>query len=238
MANQYVPAAKLTKMAQVHSSTLRGWAERGIIECKRMPGGKRLYNKLQFEQLVSDSHGPGQPGARASVIYTRVSSQHQKADLERQVQDLKQAYPNHQVVQDVGSGLNWKRRGLLSLLEQCHQGNVQEVVVAYRDRLCRFGLELLEWIFHKYDVRLVVHSKDESTSSPSQELAEDLLAVSNFFVARNNGQRAGQKRRERKTKKQGQNHPTKDKDPDTRNTGLQESQALYADNSSPAPALV
>jgi predicted site-specific integrase-resolvase len=189
--SRYVTAAEVRKVLQIHSSTLRGWAEQGKLDCKRMPGGKRLYNQQQLSQLVG--HECEVP-ARAKIVYARVSSQHQKADLDRQIQDLQQAYPNHEVVKDIASGLNWKRPGLLSLLERVCSDSVEEVVVAYRDRLCRFGLELLEWLFSKHQVRLVVHSKMETTPDPSRELAEDLLAVANFFVAKNNGKRAGEKR--------------------------------------------
>lgn len=195
---RYVPAAQIRELFQVHSSTLRGWAEAGRIECRRLPGGKRLYSKQQLEQLIGGSTSV----KRSKFIYARVSSHHQKADLERQIQDLQQAYPNHQLVKDVASGLNWKRPGLLSLLERVSAGTVSEVVVAYRDRLCRFGLELVEWIFSKHGVRLIVHNKMETAPNPTTELADYLLAVANFFVARNNGQRAGQKRRARSEAKQ------------------------------------
>lgn len=197
---QYVPAAEINKVFQVHSSTLRGWAENGTIEYRRMPGGKRLYNKQQFLQLIGSSNID--TTTRTKIIYARVSSQHQKADLERQIQDLKQAYPDHEIIKDIGSGLNWKRPGMCSLLERVYSSSIEEVVVAHRDRLCRFGLELVEWIFKKHDVKLVVQDKVETCSNPTNELAEDLLAVANFFVAKNNGKRAAEKRRNRIKKKQ------------------------------------
>ncbi len=196
---RYVPAAEINKVFQVHASTLRGWAEAGTLDYKRLPGGKRLYNQQQLLQLIGASTTSA---TRARIIYARVSSQHQKADLERQIQDLQQAYPHHQIIKDIASGLNWKRPGLLSLLERVSSGAVEEIVVAYRDRLCRFGLELLEWIFSKYEVRLVVHNQVETPPDPTAELAEDLLAIANYFVAKNNGKRAGEKRRARQKKKQ------------------------------------
>lgn len=188
----YVTAAQVRQVAQIHSSTLRNWSEAGILDCIRLPGGKRLYNKQQLELKLFGSTAKERP--KTKVVYARVSSQHQKADLERQIQDLQEAYPEHEVLKDIASGLNWKRPGLCSLLERCYEGSIEEVVVAYRDRLCRFGLELLEWIFKKHKVRFVVHNKVETPPNPSTELAEDLLAVSNFFVAKNNGKRAAEKR--------------------------------------------
>lgn len=197
---RYVTAAEIRQVLYIHSSTLRKWAEKGKLECKRMPGGKRLYNKQEVFQLLG-CDTPVVEATKERIIYARVSSQHQKADLERQIQDLQQAYPNHTVVRDIASGLNWKRPGLLSLLERVYSGTVAEIVVAYRDRLCRFGLELLEWIFNKYRVRLTIHHQVETPVDFTTELADDLLAVANYFVAKNNGKRAGEKRRTRQERK-------------------------------------
>jgi putative resolvase len=190
---RYVPAAEINKVFQVHSATLRGSTESGKLDHRRMPGGKRMYNYQQFVKLIG-AQCDTPTNKRACIIYARVSSPHQKADLERQTEDLQQAYPDHEVVKDVASGLNWKRPGLLSILERASKGAIEQIVVAYRDRLCRFGLELLEWIFRKFEVRLLVHNKMETTPDPTSELAEDLLAIANYFVAKNNGKRAGEKR--------------------------------------------
>lgn len=87
----------------------------------------------------------------------------------------------------------------MSILEQVYDGIVEEVVVAYKDRLCRFGFELVEWIFKKSGTKLVVLSQTErNEENDSRELAEDLLAITTVFVARNNGLRAGQNRKRRK----------------------------------------
>jgi predicted site-specific integrase-resolvase len=109
-------------------------------------------------------------------------------------------YPDARIIKDIGSGLNWKRPGLGSLLEQVHQGNVKEVVVTYKDRLCRFGSEILEWIFKKSNVKLLVLSSSSDQKDITRELSDDLLAITTVFVARNNGLRAGHFRRERKAK--------------------------------------
>ena len=79
---------------------------------------------------------------KKGIIYARVSSSHQKAagDLQRQIDDLKAVYPEHEIISDVGSGLNFKRIGFKTLLERVHKGTVSEVVVRHKDRLCRYGL--------------------------------------------------------------------------------------------------
>lgn len=140
---------------------------------------------------------------RLVVLYARVSSSKQKeaGDLQRQVDLLKQKWPSHhKVITDVASGLNFKRKGLLALLELVESHRVLHVVVTYRDRLARFGVELIERTIRRHGATLnvVSHNPDsDSTQDDQSELAEDLLAVCNFFVARNNGRRAAALRRGR-----------------------------------------
>jgi predicted site-specific integrase-resolvase len=143
---------------------------------------------------------------KTKIIYARVSSNHQKEDLQRQIHDLQAAYPDHELISDIGSGLNYHRKGFQRLLERVHEGAVDEVVVTHKDRLCRYGIELLEWLFTKTGTKLVVHCQDYQESDPSRELADDLLSVCNFFVARNNGRRASdnRKRRRRQQEEEGQ----------------------------------
>jgi predicted site-specific integrase-resolvase len=90
------------------------------------------------------------------------------------------------LVTDVGSGINWKRKGLKTILEQAMQGNISEVVVAQRDRLCRFAFELLEWVLRTNKVKLVVLD-EEKGSSTEQELAEDILSIIHVYSCRKMG---------------------------------------------------
>jgi predicted site-specific integrase-resolvase len=200
---KYATAANIRCEVDINAATLRNWAIAGKLEFIQTPSGKRLYHREQAMQLV---------GVKSSNIivkrrlaYARVSSHHQQKDLERQIEYLQQECPDYEIVSDIASGLNWKRRGFLSILDNAHNELVQEVVVTHRDRLCRFGFELIEWLFEKYKVKLVVLSalseKQGETSGSCEstgaynELAEDLLAVTNFFVARNNGLRSAHNRR-------------------------------------------
>jgi predicted site-specific integrase-resolvase len=164
-------------------------------------GGIRKGNRLYCIQDVYKAFGViSKPVEKITICYARVSSSHQKEDLDRQVELLTKKYPSGKLYKDVGSGLNWKRSGLLSVLELVNQGVVDQIVVSYKDRLCRFGCELLEWIFEKNNVKLLVLNKNCDTNNPSEELAEDLLAITTVFVARNNGIRSGKYRRGRSKK--------------------------------------
>ena len=177
-----MPEYVTTKIAKAHygvsSSTLRRWMDTNKIEAIRSPGGQRLYHL----ELKSDPSI-----AKASVIYVRVSSTKQRDDLERQKAYMLEQFPAFEVVSDIGSGLNFKRKGLLSLLERAKGGNIKQVVVASKDRLCRFGYEFLEWFFDSCDTEFVVLEHDDH--SPESELGDDILSIVQVFCCRRNGRR-------------------------------------------------
>jgi predicted site-specific integrase-resolvase len=81
-------------------------------------------------------------------------------------------------------------------LERVYAGNIEKVVVTYRDRLCRFGIEPIEWVFSKHNVEFVVLNHSDEPGG-TQELAEDLLSITTVFVARNNGKRSAKYKKQR-----------------------------------------
>ena len=208
-ADTFLPGRMVTKKFGVSNATLVKWANDGKVSCRRMPGGKRLYSKRDvWAQFGGSGEGEVEEAEekRVGICYARVSSAHQKKDLERQVADLRAAYPSYEVLTDVGSGLNYKRKGFLALLGRVHEGSVDTVVVRHKDRLCRYGSELVEWVFKQAGAKLVVHGAGQADADERDErteLADDLLAVVNFFVARNNGRRSAEHRRERKRAREG-----------------------------------
>ena len=133
-------------------------------------------------------------------FYARVSTRKQLDDLGTQLRDLQRRHPDAHVFSDVGSGLNFKRKGLLSLLELAFEGRLRSVHVAHKDRLCRFAYDLLEHVFRRHGAQIVVdaHGDDAASASPELELAEDVLAVVTVFGARLYGKRSGGNRRKRK----------------------------------------
>lgn len=192
---KFIPYAQIKKSFCLSNTTLKNWEKLGILNTVRLPGGKRLYSEASINKCLNIPQKP-----KAKFIYARVSSAHQKPDLDRQVAALQSAYPAHTVITDIGSGLNWKRKGFTSLLERIHSGDCDEVVVAYKDRLCRFGYELVEWLAQKHNCAIVVHDEvvDPDHQVPGDvELADDLLSVVTFFTARNNGLRSSKNKRRR-----------------------------------------
>lgn len=192
----FVKGCEFQKVVGVDQKTLRRWADTGKINHMWTPGGIRLYELPDGNQLPKKT--------KEKVVYARVSSSKQTDDLQRQVDYLKAKHPDHhRVVTDVGSGINWKRKGLLSLLDASNRGDIGEVVVASRDRLCRFAFELLEYVFKQRGVSIVV--MDSSDTSPERELSDDLLSIVTIFCCRRNG-----KRRYSATNAKDQTEPDKD----------------------------
>ena len=193
---QFVRSSEIQKVFKVNPTTIRRWADDGLVDFIRTPGGTRLYNIKSFtpQNITDDTVFEKPITIKDSYCYCRVSTSGQKEDLQRQIKFMSEGYPTYKIISDIGSGINFKRKGLQTLLDECFKGNVKEVVVAYKDRLCRFGFELLEWIFSKYSVKLMVLNQ-EISNGPEEDLTRDLLSIINVFSARING------RRKYKTKK-------------------------------------
>lgn len=202
----------------VHPNTLRTWANQAVIDVRFTPGGQRRFNinslnahrqqpilrnnpTTTSRSVTKDDNNQTQT---AGAIYCRVSSSKQKDDLERQIEAMCKEFPLHKVYKDIGSGLNYRRKGLSRLLEHVQAGMVKEVVVAHRDRLARFGVEMFEWIIKRAGASLVfLDQKDTHIRGSSEELAADLLAVVHVFSCRINGKRKYQKTRQTGEKETG-----------------------------------
>eukprot|EP00798_Chlamydomonas_sp_ICE-L_P023203 gene23203-30418_t len=164
---------------------LRRWADTSKINAIRTPGGQRMYDVSKYVKEHANASTPiahSVPG-RQRLCYCRVSSVGQRDDLERQISFMHD-----------GSGINFKRRGLLHVLELANKGALEEVVVAHRDRLCRFAFDLLEWLLRTNGDRLVVLDQTDA-STPGTELADDLMAIVQVLSCRANGRRKYSKRR-------------------------------------------
>ena len=150
---RYITTKEACKKLGVHPNTLRRWEKEGKVKAIRTPGNTRLYEI----DILEENQG-------CKIIYSRVSSHGQEEDLQNQIKYLRERYPNHELIQDIGSGLNFKRKGFITLLERILSKDIQEVVITHRDRLCRFGFELIEFIANKFGTKFVVLN-DTSMSS-------------------------------------------------------------------------
>ncbi|NEO71098.1 IS607 family transposase [Moorena sp. SIO3H5] len=180
MSVNYVPPRVAAQRLGVSTRTLERWLEAWKIKGIKTPGGQRRYD---LDSVVSIR--PAKP-KRDIILYARVSSRSQKSDLEQQVRFLKSRYPGCEVIFDIGSGLNFKRFGLQSLLDRVLSNTCELIVVAHKDRLCRFGFDLISWLCGKFETKILV--LDETHLSPEQEMVEDILAIVHVFSCRLYGQ--------------------------------------------------
>jgi len=181
----FISTKETRKLIGVTTATLINWSKEGKIGFIIGPSGVRLYNKKDVHNIVGRNIIPPQ---KEQICYCRVSTRKQMDDLERQKDFFKEKFPTYTLVTDIGSGLNWKRKGLQTILERAMSGVVEEVVVAHRDRLCRFGFELLEFIFKSCKVKLHVCNNPSSESSEA-DLADDILSIVHVYSCRNMGRR-------------------------------------------------
>ncbi|MQL56079.1 IS607 family transposase [Acidianus ambivalens] len=151
-------------------ATLREYVKKGYIKPVILQSGKWRFREEDVEKLM------GIVRKRKVILYARVSSNAQKDDLINQVKYLEENVKDYdQVITDVGSGLNMKRKGFLKLLRMILNNEVSKVVIAYPETLTRFGFEIIEEVCKAHNCELVVLNNEDKT--PEQELIEDLTSI-------------------------------------------------------------
>jgi len=176
----YVKPQIASKELGITIQTLRNWAKNDQIKFVTGPGGGRLYDTTSITLKEPEK-------TSSKYIYCRVSSSKQKDDLDRQINFLKEKYKEHSVITDIASGINFKRKGLKRLLDEAIKGNIREIVVAHKDRLCRISWDHFYWLFTRLGVNLIVEDREEH--SPESELQDDLFSIIHVFSCRHYGQR-------------------------------------------------
>jgi putative resolvase len=193
----FVSGKKASEILEVHQRTLYQWEEKKQIETIRTPSGKRMYNVNKYLETKNENGKPVKVNNseinklienNGKYLYDRVSSLGQKEDLVRQGKLLKEKYPNYKLISDIGSGMNLNRKGLRTLIDKSIKGNVK-VVIVHKDRLCRYGYELIEDIIEKYSNGKIIILDNLEKKEPKEELVEDVLQIMNIFVAKINGMR-------------------------------------------------
>jgi len=187
---KYYSGKEIRTLYGISSSTLREWDRKGKIETIRTPSNQRRYD---ISSITKTTNKIRTLNNKKKICYCRVSSKKQMDDLERQKSYLSSKFPNHEIVSDIGSGINWKRKELLSILEQSNKGLIEEVVVAHRDRLARFCFELLHWLLEKNGTKLVVLNDEVSEE---EKLSDDIMSIIHIFSCRKMGKRKYKKTRE------------------------------------------
>lgn len=179
------------KQIGVTPQTLRNWDKRGELKPAHVSqGGTRYYSEEQRNQFLGIA-GRKKP-KRITIGYCRVSSNKQKDDLQRQIENVKtymiaRGY-QFDIIQDIGSGIDYNRKGLSQLIDKITNGEIDKVVILYKDRLIRFGYELIENLCNKYGTKIEIIDNTEKTEE--QELVEDLIQIVTVFSCRLQGKRA------------------------------------------------
>lgn len=175
---RFVKLGEAAKAFGVSTRTIYRWRDSNQIVWKQKPSGQFIY-QVGNSKTTTES--------RKNIVYVRVSSAKQADDLKRQKTFMQQQFPSHEVIADVGSGLNFKRRGLQCLLRLVMSNSVNEIVVSSKDRLCRFGFELLEWIFNQHNTKLMV--LESASITEDQQFVNDILSIIQIYSCKWNGRR-------------------------------------------------
>lgn len=174
---------EFAKMLGISVKTLQRWDNDQKLIAHRTPTDKRFYTHAQYVEYMGLSQQP----KGKTVIYTRVSNVGQKDDLKNQVEFLRQ-YANakgmiiDEVLEDVGSGLNYDRKKWNKLIEDCVKGEIKSILIAHKDRFIRFGYSWFERFLKSYGVEIVVVNNE--TLSPEEEMVQDLINIIHVFSCR------------------------------------------------------
>jgi predicted site-specific integrase-resolvase len=191
----FITGAKAAKILDITQQTLRSYADKGRIKYIRTVGGKRRYNVESYIRDHGNTDSTTEP-VKKRIIYARVSTRKQSSDLEHQIKYLRDRYPDFDVITDIGSGINFKRRGFKRILELAVSGNLEVLAVAHKDRLCRIAFELVEWILQKHGCTTIVVQSESVQKGTEQEFVDDIISIIHSFSARTYGHRSYSSRKE------------------------------------------
>lgn len=186
--DRFITISEAAALLGVSISTLRRWEKEGRITPERTVAGHRRYSQTKIKPEIAHANL-----SIKTIAYARVSSQDQKGDLERQKQILelycaKQGWA-FEVISDLGSGMNYYKKGLQRLINEILSGSIGRLVITHKDRLLRFGAELIFAICEAKSVEVVILNRGENTTF-EEDLAKDVLEIITVFSARLYGSRS------------------------------------------------
>lgn len=186
---KYYSSKSVTKILGVTAQTLRNWDKEGKLKPAYIKSnGYRYYSE---DSILSYTQERKTKKDLNVIGYARVSSEKQSDDLERQVNNLKlylnNKYQSYEIITDIGSGINYSKKGLQLLIDKINKKEVDVIVVLYKDRLLRFGFELVEYFARINNVKIEVLDKVNKTQD--EELVEDLIQIITVFSCKIQGKR-------------------------------------------------
>jgi predicted site-specific integrase-resolvase len=186
---KYYSSKTVTQILGVTAQTLRNWDKEGKLKPSYVKSnGYRYYSE---DSILSYTQERKTKKNLNVIGYARVSSKKQSDDLERQVNNLKKyldsKYSDYEIITDIGSGINYTKPGLKKLIEKINKKEVDLIVVLYKDRLLRFGFELVEYFAELNNVK--IEMLDKIDKNQDQELVEDLVQIITVFSCKIQGKR-------------------------------------------------
>lgn len=178
---------EFAKLLNVTVKTLQNWDKQGTLKAYRTPTNQRFYTEEQLNQILGLGNKNQAEKQGLKIGYCRVSH-NQKNSLENQEEYLR-SYTNakgvilDEVLSDIGSGINYNRKNFNKILELVEAGKISEIYVTYKDRFMRFGFDWFNNFCEKHGAKIII--LNQPSTSPEQELAEDLLNIVTVFSARN-----------------------------------------------------
>lgn len=190
--DKFYKIGEAAEMLGVTTTTLRDWEKKGeFIPDRKSDSGTRYYSESQIKSLFKHSSKTNE--VREIIGYCRVSSTGQKDDLERQIEYVRsymiaKGY-SFRIISDIGSGINYNKRGLTELISLVESDRVEKIVTLYKDRLMRFAFDLFNNIcqIHNTDIEII----DNTEKSYEEELVEDMIQIVTVFSCKLQGKRRG-----------------------------------------------
>lgn len=181
---------EFAKLINVTTQTLRNWDKQNKLKPVILESGHRRYTNdhLNLINGIKDSD-------KINVIYCRESTKMQKESLKLQEEKIKEFCISNgikidKVISEFGSALNYKRQGLLELIDLITKNKVENLIIYYKDRLVRFGYELFEELSKKYNFKILIIDNSESNKSKEKEFADDLISIIHYFSMKLYGSRS------------------------------------------------
>ena len=193
---KYCSIHEFSKLIGRTPQTLRNWDKSGRLSPNHTgANGYRYYSHEQLKQVLNIEDNSDK--YKITIGYCRVSSNKQKDDLQRQVENmikyLETLNKPYEIITDIGCGINYKKKGLRDLLKRINNKEVDKIFVLYKDRLLRFGFELIEYMANLNDCEIEILDSTEKTQQ--EELVEDLIQIITVFSCKLQGKRANRTRK-------------------------------------------
>ena len=193
-----VNISEAARILGVTTTTLRNWDKKGLLKPDELTKGKARRYRIESLRNINRNIIFTKDDLK-TIAYARVSSYDQKEDLNRQVQLLELYCAKHgykyEVIQDIGSGMNYYKKGLTKLIDLILDNQVQRLILTHKDRLLRFGAELVFSICEAKNVEVIIINQGDETPSLEEELAKDVLEIITVFSARLYGSRSKKNRK-------------------------------------------